>query len=111
MIQDAKCWVALNYSANMLVPWYLMGSYMFHWNRAPILSAGLFDLLSQRLRAEYHLLVHDYKPHVRRSDLRAGICTMGEGDYPAGLRALAWRLAEEVPAKKPERARLRRRRP
>lgn len=122
MLHDEKCAAALDRSANMLVPWYLMSSYAYYHLDSPVLSDGMFDSICRRLVVELRGLTHMHKHLVKRADILAGTCLLPLDAYPSMVKgAVAGlvqkqspqrvRLASSVPAArvrldKPERVRL-----
>lgn len=77
---------------NLLVPWYLMASYMYYCQDRPIITDALFDSICKRLDAEWDDIDHWHKVHVDRGSLSAGTCLKLESDYPDRVKGAAWRL-------------------
>lgn len=59
-------------NANMLIPHYLMHSYLYYVMDDPVVSDAMFDTICKRLLAELDGLSHVHKPLVDPSLLVAG---------------------------------------
>lgn len=80
---------------NLLVPWYLMLSFLYYLRDVSVVSDALYDDICRRLDAEWDLVVHIHKSLIDRTALKAGTCFhLRERDYPTRVRSAAMRLAE-----------------
>lgn len=59
-------------SRNMLIPYYLMASYLYYHRDVSMLSDDRYDRLCKELDAEWDSLTHDHKQYIDRSLLAAG---------------------------------------
>jgi len=57
---------------NMLIPWYLMSSYMYYEKDDPFLTDGCFDWLCKEPDERWDETDHWHKPLVDRDALKAG---------------------------------------
>lgn len=62
----------LNQNANLLVPHYLMASWLYYVADRPLISDALFDEICKRLYAEWGTIEHYHKPAVDHEALIAG---------------------------------------
>lgn len=76
---------------NMLVPHYLMASYLYYVKDAPVISDKLYDEMSQELLAKWDSIEHWHKDLISRDDLVAG--TGYALIYPTITQMAAERLA------------------
>jgi hypothetical protein len=79
---DAKLNSALSTSVNITVPWYLMASWAYYVEDAPILSDGAYDALCVRMRRRWMWISHWHKPLVSYDELIAGTCLLQANKYP-----------------------------
>lgn len=83
---------------NMLVPYYLMASYLYYHvhDAIPIMSDTDFDTLCKRLDKKWDRVKHPHKYIIDRSVLSAGTgFNMIESDYPSITKLSAHRLSEK----------------
>ena len=66
---------------NLLVPYYLMNSYLYYKEDKSVLLDSEFDLLCKRLDAEWDSIDHYHKDLIDRDDLSAGT-GFGISNYP-----------------------------
>lgn len=57
---------------NMLIPHYLIHSYLYYEMDDPLVSDAMFDTICKRLLAELEGLAHIHKPLIERDLLVAG---------------------------------------
>ena len=65
---------------NLLVPWFMMGSYAYYSLGMPLMEDPTFDYLVQRLKECYDKVEHIHKKHITKEHLDAG--TGYDIDYP-----------------------------
>lgn len=97
-------------SRNMLVPYYLMASYLYYHRDVSLLSDARYDLLCKELDAEWETVAHRHKGVIDRSQLKAGTGFALPADlYPSLAVHGACHLAGIKPPKMapPPRARVR----
>ena len=61
-----------NLNKNLLVPYYLMSSYLYYKEDKAVLLDSEFDLVCQRLLDEWDNIVHWHKELINKDDLSAG---------------------------------------
>ncbi|QIG66783.1 hypothetical protein EVB27_114 [Rhizobium phage RHph_TM16] len=59
-------------SQNLLVPWYLMASYLYYVRDVSILSDGMYDRICFELDENYSRIEHWHKSYIDRKQLKAG---------------------------------------
>ena len=57
---------------NMLIPYYLMFSYLYYEKNISLIDDGEFDKMCRTLLEKYDDLEHMHKPLVTKGDLTAG---------------------------------------
>jgi len=57
---------------NMLVPYYLMYSYLYYEEDSPIISDGEYDSICKRLHSEWDNVEHFHKHLIDKETLLAG---------------------------------------
>lgn len=71
-------------SSELLVPFYLMSSYLYHCKNCQVLSDEQYDQICKRLDTEYDFINHRHLKLVDRSALAAGTgFYLKENDLPA----------------------------
>ena len=61
-----------NLNKNLLVPYYLMSSYLYYKEDKAVLLDSEFDLVCQRLLDEWDNIVHWHKELINKDDLTSG---------------------------------------
>lgn len=92
--KDDECVRAIA-NPNMLVPWFLMASYLYYIEDVSILSDTLYDRLCNMLDQQWDSIEHFHKHLVPRADLSAGT-GFAITDYPERVRGAALRLAHSL---------------
>jgi len=72
---DKKNWVEpkiYDKNPNMLVPYYLMHSYLYYKEDNPIISDGEYDSICKRLHSEWDNVEHFHKHLIDKEMLIAG---------------------------------------
>ena len=59
-------------SPNLLVPWYLITSYLYYYHDTSIISDFKYDELCKRLLNLWPLIKHDWKRCIDKKSLEAG---------------------------------------
>jgi hypothetical protein len=72
LVLDGYVGAILTANPNMLIPHYLMHSYLYYQMDDPVVSDSMFDTICKRLLAELDGLNHMHKHLVDRSLLVAG---------------------------------------
>lgn len=60
------------YKPNLLVPWYLLASYLYYHRDVSIISDGLFDWICQELDRMWGIIEHQHKYLIDQGHLTAG---------------------------------------
>lgn len=88
-ILDLQCLDSIDHNHNLMVPWYLMASYAYYEQDAPILSDSMFDKLAQKILKNWEKIEHLHKEYLNVEMLKAGTYI---GEYPSrvegGLESL-----------------------
>ncbi|MCA2979548.1 MAG: hypothetical protein INH37_14830 [Myxococcaceae bacterium] len=98
MNHDVKCRLAITRSVNLVVPWWLMASYLYYCKDTSILSDAQFDELGVILAERWDAIEHPHK-HLIKPDLTKSGFYLKEADYPLICRSAAERLAAELETK------------
>ena len=77
-----------NLDKNLLVPYYLMSSYLYYKEDKAVLLDSEFDLVCQRLLDEWDDIVHWHKELINKDDLSAGT-GYAIGEYPNRVKYAA----------------------
>ena len=77
-----------NLDKNLLVPYYLMSSYLYYKEDKAVLRDSEFDLVCQRLLDEWDDIVHWHKELINKDDLSAGT-GYAIGEYPNRVKYAA----------------------
>jgi hypothetical protein len=107
-MHDQRCREICGTNPNMMVPWYLMASFLYYWHESPILSDACYDDLCRRLAMRWPRIVHRHKSLIERGALAAGTCMLAQADYPLMTQGAAFFLLSELrappakPAPEPE---------
>ena len=91
MILDKICKVFVDSNINLIVPWYLMSSYMYYIQFDPIISDAMYDELAVKFLKNYDTIKHRHKKLVTYGDLRAGSLLLAK--YPTVIVREAIALA------------------
>jgi NAD-dependent DNA ligase len=68
----------------MLVPWYLINSYLYYIKNQTVVSDDTYDMICRRLVTEWDQIKHPHKNVIDRMSLTAGTgYTLKESDYPS----------------------------
>lgn len=90
---DILCLNVTNGNRNMLVPWYLMSSYLYYCEDISILSDELYDVLCKRLHKHWGIVKHRHKHIIQQQYLVAGTgYYLSEKEYPNICKGAALRL-------------------
>lgn len=91
-MNDVAAATAIASSRNMLVPWYLMGSFMYYVMDQPIITDGLFDSICKSLLMRWPAIKHPHKGLIKREWLPAGTCALAADAFPCIVTDAALRL-------------------
>jgi hypothetical protein len=95
---DAYCRRLIDANPNLLVPWYLMASYLYYHEDESLLSDPLYDEICARLKANWKTIKHRHKRLIDFKSLGAGTgYTLPRHKYPTIVRSAAWRLLDNPP--------------
>ncbi len=96
MNKDALFQEAIARSVNLLVPWYLMASYLYYHEDKSLLSDEAYDHLCAALLEKWTAIEHHHKHLIDPEALRAGTgYYIKKEDYPAITIGAAWALMSE----------------
>lgn len=81
----------------MLVPWYLMASFLYYCRDEIVISDALYDEICGALDREWDEIDHPHKKLVRRSILSAGTGNhLRENRYPIRTRSAAMDILQHL---------------
>lgn len=80
---DAKLKSLIEANINLTVPWYLMASWAYYVEDAPIITDAAYDALCVKMRERWMWITHWHKPIIVYADLIAGTCLLPQKAYPA----------------------------
>lgn len=84
---------AIQRNPNLIVPWILIGSYLYYCCDFSILSDQLFDSFCHLLQKRYDSFTHRHKTIVTQEHLRAGsLYDLTPYDYPSIVRGSSIQL-------------------
>lgn len=87
---DDACRKLIGKNRNLLVPWYLMTSYLYYIKDASVIEDATYDLICKRLKDEWKWIEHPHKHLIDLQALSAGTgYQMREQDYPALVKDAA----------------------
>lgn len=94
---DAKGKNLLEVNPNLIVPWFLMASYLYYHTNQSLLSDEYYDKLSKELLSRWDQVEHRHKYLITKDDLIAGsLFTLKEENYPEMCKGAALVLAAEL---------------
>lgn len=83
---------------NMLVPQFLIASYLYYIEDKSIISDHLFDKMCKELLNNWNQIEHRHKHLITEGDLRAGTgFALKEEDYPNIVKNSAKKLLQKGP--------------
>lgn len=92
--KDLQCRKIIHSDPNMMIPWFLMASYLYYQKEISIISDELFDELCSHMVEKWDTLDHPNKVYITLDDLRAGSgFAIAEATYPHRVRSSALSLA------------------
>lgn len=90
---DKKAKNLLEGNPNMMVPWFLMASYLYYHENESMFSDGYYDTLSKELLLKWDQVEHSHKHLIEVDDLMAGsLYKLKEKDYPSMCKGAAHHL-------------------
>lgn len=90
---EKLCKEAVERSPHLLVPWYLMTSYLYYVEDQSVISDKMFDNICRRLLSEWDTIDHPHKNLVSKESLIAGTgFNITAGQYPLMTKSAALRL-------------------
>lgn len=84
-----------NMPANLLVPWYLMMSYLYYVRNVQVIPDTTYDLLCKRLLDEFDSVEHQHKHLADTESLYAGTAYSIK-EYPTIVKSSAMMLVERA---------------
>lgn len=93
MNRDDCCRAALRKSKSLMVPWYLMASYLYYCRDVSLLSDALYDKMCADMIEAWPEIAHPHKHLIDLEALKAGTgFQLREDDYPQIVKCAAARL-------------------
>lgn len=78
-------------NSNLLVPYYLMSSYMYYINDVNMFKDWEYDDICKKLYDEWDNVEHRHKHLIDKDSLKAGTgYYLKEADYPEMTKSAAW---------------------
>jgi hypothetical protein len=94
---DKKAQEFIAVKPNLMVPWFLMASYLYYHENESMFSDEYYDALSKELLLKWDQVEHSHKYLIEVDDLMAGsMYRLKELDYPSMCRAGALFLMKEL---------------
>jgi hypothetical protein len=94
---DKKAQEFIAVKPNLMVPWFLMASYLYYHENESMFSDEYYDALSKELLLKWDQVEHSHKHLIDVDDLMAGsMYRLKELDYPSMCRASALFLMKEL---------------
>lgn len=92
---DAEVMEAVTTNPNLLVPHFIIHSYLYYVVGTPAISDATFDLIVTSLDQNWDRITHRHKDRIDRSLLKTGFYLK----YPEIAKGAAIRLMEDLTAK------------
>lgn len=93
---DKKAQELIEEKPNLIIPWFLMASYLYYHENGSMFSDEYYDTLSRQLLLQWDQIEHSHKHLIDVGDLIAGsMYRLKELDYPPMCRAGALFLMKE----------------
>lgn len=94
---DAKAQGFIKDKPNLMIPWFLMASYLYYHENESMFSDEYYDALSKELLLKWDEVEHSHKHLITKDDLMAGsLYKLKKWDYPWLCRDAALYLAKEL---------------
>jgi hypothetical protein len=94
---DAKGRELIKFNPNLIVPWFLMASYLYYHKNQSLFSDEYYDELSKELLSRWDQVEHRHKHLITKEHLIAGsLYNLKEDDYPKFCKSAALALAMEL---------------
>jgi len=94
---DDKGRELIKFNPNLIVPWFLMASYLYYHNNQSLFSDEYYDELSKELLSRWDQVEHRHKHLITKDHLIAGsLYTLKEEDYPVMCKAGALLMVREL---------------
>lgn len=91
--------------ANLLVPWYLMASFLYYHHDLSILTDSQFDRICVRLLSRWRVITHRHKHLIDKESLAAGTgYDIRVERLPLICQSSAWAVARKLGLVKEEAA-------
>lgn len=94
---DHLCQRAIEKSGpNMMIPWFLMASYLYYKHHKSLLSDQFYDGLAKSMLDQWPILKHQHKALIKEPDLVCGsMFHLTDREYPNLVKGAAKALVEE----------------
>jgi len=94
---DAEGRKIIGSDPNLIVPWFLMASYLYYHKNLSLFSDEYYDELSKELLSRWDQVEHRHKHLITKENLIAGsLYTLKEEDYPEICKSAALSRAREL---------------
>ena len=84
---------------NLLVPFYLINSYLYYQLDTNVIHDGDYDKICQRLDKDWDLISHPHKSLIKRSDLPMTTCLTNYEAFPEIIKSAAFNFIKLSQAK------------
>ena len=99
---DSYAEAIISKNENMMVPWYLMASYLYYVKDQSIFTDAYFDELCVRMLDSWGKIKHFHKKHVDIESLKAGTgFTLTEKSTPTRVKYAAIQAYKMLDGKLP----------
>ena len=85
---------------NLLVPFYLINSYLYYQLDTNVIHDGDYDKICQRLDKDWDLISHPHKSLIKRSDLSMTTCLTNYEAFPEIVKGAAFKFLQLSQARK-----------
>jgi hypothetical protein len=94
---DAKGRELIEFNPHLIVPWFIMASYLYYHKNLSLFSDEYYDELSKELLSRWDQVEHRHKHLITKEHLIAGsLYTLKEEDYPEICKSAALSRAREL---------------
>ena len=97
---DQKARKLIAEKPNLIVPWFLMASFLYYHRPESFFSDGYYDELAKELLDNWDNIEHSHKNLIPFEDLGAGsLYRLSPEDYPSMCKGAALYLVETMKGK------------
>lgn len=94
---DQKARELIAEGPNLIVPWFLMASYLYYHKSESLFSDTYYDELAKDLLSNWDSIEHSHKYLIPKEDLIAGsLYSLKANDYPTFCKGAAMYLLAEI---------------